>query len=206
MNKIKQLLQEADPLRGEPAVSPIEQDRRRQGILAAARAASSPTEATKKTQLRVVRLATVAVVVAGILFLGSLLLPRSSFHTYAAVRFEIRLAEESPGPGLREVKVDGRTIYLHPEVVVSNGDIESVELLPGNSPSEFHVGVKFNAEGARRMRAATGDNIGKRMAILIDDEVVMAPVVRSAIESAAEINGNYTKDQAERIVKGLEAN
>jgi preprotein translocase subunit SecD len=127
------------------------------------------------------------------------------FETHAAVRFEVRLAEETAAPGLIEAKIAGsdRTIYLHQEIVVSNGDIASAQLLPARTGSQFVVGVTFTAEGARKMAAATQNHIGKPVAILVDDEVVMAPTVRSAIGGAAEINGNYTKEQAERIVNGL---
>ena len=53
------------------------------------------------------------------------------------------------------------------------------------------------------MRAATANHIGKHVAILLDGQVVMAPVIRSPIGAAAEITGNYTKSQAERIVRGI---
>jgi preprotein translocase subunit SecD len=139
------------------------------------------------------------------LFLGSRMWPGMGFETYAAVRFEVRLAEDSPAPGLREARVSGsgRSIYLHKEIVVSNGDIARAEILPRGDASEFVVGVNFTPDGAQKMRAATQSHIGKPVAILVDDEVVMAPTLRSAIGDSAEISGNYTREQAERIVNGF---
>jgi hypothetical protein len=202
---IKELLQDADPLRHEPAISASRRDASRQAVLAAA-FASAPS--TVSTRFRVARFAAVSLVVIGMgmLFLASRLLPRMGFEAYAAVRFEVRLAEDTPAPGLREAKVlgSGRSIYLHPQVVVGNGDIARAEVLPGREPLQFVVGVSFTADGARKMRAATQNHIGSPVAILIDDEVVMAPTVRSVIGDRAEINGNFTRARAEQIVKGLQ--
>jgi preprotein translocase subunit SecD len=128
------------------------------------------------------------------------------FEAHAAVRFEVRLAEDTPAPGLREVKVPGsnRSIYLHPEIVVGNGDIERAEVLPGRDGGQFVVGIIFTTDGTRKMLAATQNHIGRPVAILVDDEVVMAPTVRAAIGERAEINGNYTREEAERVVNGIQ--
>jgi preprotein translocase subunit SecD len=53
------------------------------------------------------------------------------------------------------------------------------------------------------MRAATGGHIGKPVAILLDGQMVMAPVVKASLGASAEITGNFTKAQAERIVEGI---
>jgi preprotein translocase subunit SecD len=128
-----------------------------------------------------------------------------TFETHAAVRFEVRLAEEAPAPGLvaAEVRESGRIIYLHPEVIASNGDVARAELLPGRL-GRFVVGIRFTNEAAQRMLAATGSHLDRPIAILIDDTVVMAPVVRTAVGEHAEINGDFSQEQAERIVNGLQ--
>ena len=41
------------------------------------------------------------------------------------------------------------------------------------------------------------------MAILIDGQVVMAPVLRTPISASAVVTGNFTKAEAERIVNGI---
>ena len=201
MKTITELLEDADPLWDEPPVSSRRRDASRQAVLAAAFA----TMPAASPRFSFARLATVSVVVIGILLLGSRLLPRMGFETHADVRFEVRLAETTPGPGLREARIAGteRVVYLHDEIVVSNGDIDRAEMLPGRDGLQFVVGVHFTPEGARKMGAATQNHINRPVAILVDGEVVMAPTVRSAIGDSAEINGNYTREQAERIVNGL---
>jgi preprotein translocase subunit SecD len=124
----------------------------------------------------------------------------------AAIRFEVRLAEDRPATGLREVKLSGpdRSIYLHDEVIVTNSDIAVARVVPGRRPSEFNVALEFNSSGAEKMRAATANHIGKPIAVLLDGQVVMAPVLRTLISASARITGNFTRTQAERIVKGIE--
>ena len=203
MKTIKQLLVHADPLRDEPATP---ESRRESTLQAAVAAASHAKAGDARARFPFFRFAVVGFLVVGVLFMGWRVWPRMSSESYAAVRFEMRLAEDHAGPGLREARIDGKSIYLHEEVVVSNGDIARAEVIPGNSFLEYWVSVEFNESGALKIRQATEGHIGRPIALIVDDEVVVAPVVRSAIGPAAVINGNYTKDHAERIANGLGAN
>ena len=95
--------------------------------------------------------------------------------------------------GLREAVISGsgRKIYLHPETVVTNSDIAQAEVIQGDGASTFNVSVTFNAGGAAKMLRASQNHIGRPLAILLDGEVVMAPVVRSAVSTSAMISGRY---------------
>ena len=53
------------------------------------------------------------------------------------------------------------------------------------------------------MRQATAAHIGRPVAILIDGQVVMAPVVCSTIGSSAMSTGNFTRADAARIADGI---
>ena len=57
--------------------------------------------------------------------------------------------------------------------------------------------------GGERMRQATSTHIGRPVAILIDGDVVTAPVLTGPISSAAVISGDYTMGQAEKIRHGI---
>jgi preprotein translocase subunit SecD len=137
--------------------------------------------------------------------LGSRTGPQGSATVYAAVRFEVRLAEDHPGAGLREAKLAGsdRVIYLHEEIVVTNSDIASSAVVPGSSPSRFNIGIHLTEAGAEKIRQAAANHLGKPLALLIDGEVVMAPVIRGAIGQSALITGDYSRAEAERIVNGI---
>ncbi len=85
----------------------------------------------------------------------------------AAVRFEVKLAEERPAPGLSEMKVSGtnRLVYLHPEAIVTNSDISRAYLIQVDHSSQYNVGVEFNPSGTEKVRAATASHIGGPVAI-----------------------------------------
>ena len=123
----------------------------------------------------------------------------------AAVRFEIRLAEDQPAPGLRETRVgeSEQVVYLHTATVVTNDDVERSRVVPGDRPEDYGVVVELNAAGAQKMREATAGHIGRPMAVLVDGVVVVAPVVRTVVSASAVISGQYTRAEAERIVNGI---
>ena len=201
MKTIRDLLQTGDPLRHEPTSPLSQRDFRRQAVLAAVAGAREPVEA--RSRITVFATATLMVIAAS--FLGALAWSLFIRDLQAAVRFEVRLAEDRPAPGLREAKISGsdRTVYLHEEVIVTNSDIAAARVVRGDGPSQYGGNVEFNAAGAEKMKSATRNHIGKPVAILIDGQVIVAPLVRSIIGGSAVVNGNYTKAQAERIVKGV---
>jgi preprotein translocase subunit SecD len=89
------------------------------------------------------------------------------------------------------------------EPVVTNEDISSASGIPDPDASAFDVEISFTAEGAEKMREATTKHMGQPMAILIDGQVVAAPVVKATIGSRALITGKFTKQEAERIANGV---
>jgi len=140
----------------------------------------------------------------GVMALGYGIWVRGTIPLLAAVRFEVRLAEDKPIQGLvvAQVPDSGRVIYLHPEIVVSNDDIAQSWVSQDGS-DRFNVAIQLLPSGADRMRQATAMHVGRPVAILIDGRVVMAPVVRSPISDSAVITGNFTRAEAERITDGM---
>jgi preprotein translocase subunit SecD len=62
--------------------------------------------------------------------------------------------------------------------------------------SEWQVQFTWNAEGAQRFGELTGANVGKPLAIILDDLVYSAPVVRDRISRVGVISGNFNSDTA----------
>jgi preprotein translocase subunit SecD len=198
MKNLPDLLRDADPLAHEARRSARERRMNRQEVL------DSPRGIVEFPRRRVLMTAIAATVVVGIVS-GSRYWSRFVVDVVAAVRFEVHLAEENPAEGLREIAATGtgRRIYLHPETVVTNSDIARAQVVQGDSASAFSVSVTFNAGGAAKVSRATANHIGRPLAILLDGEVVMAPVLRSPITTTAIISGQFTRVEAERIVTGI---
>ncbi|TDQ17280.1 SecD/SecF fusion protein [Algoriphagus boseongensis] len=68
------------------------------------------------------------------------------------------------------------------------------------------VSMQMNAEGARKWRNLTSENIGRRIAVVLDDYVYTAPVVNGEIPSGqSEISGNFTLLEAQDLANILKS-
>lgn len=68
------------------------------------------------------------------------------------------------------------------------------------------VTLVFDAEGAQLFSEITSKNIGKPLAIFLDDQLVTAPIVSSQITGGeAVINGSFTLDEANNVSIQLNA-
>ena len=72
--------------------------------------------------------------------------------------------------------------------------------------SEPIVTFRFNTSGARRFATVTEQNVGRPFAILLDKEVVSAPVIREPIRGGSgQISGNFTVGSAHDLAILLRA-
>jgi SecD/SecF fusion protein len=68
------------------------------------------------------------------------------------------------------------------------------------------VSMQMNAEGARKWRSLTGANIGRRIAVVLDDYVYTAPVVNGEIPTGqSEISGSFTLQEAQDLANILKS-
>ncbi len=66
--------------------------------------------------------------------------------------------------------------------------------------NEPYVSLTFNAAGAKIFEEITGANVGKRLAIVLDNTVYSAPVIREKISGGnAQITGNFTLEEAKDL-------
>jgi SecD/SecF fusion protein len=68
------------------------------------------------------------------------------------------------------------------------------------------VSMQMNTAGAKKWRKLTADNIDNRIAIVLDNYVYSAPVVRGEIPNgSSEISGNFTLEEAKDLANILKA-
>ena len=66
--------------------------------------------------------------------------------------------------------------------------------------NEPYVGIRFDSTGAKLFEQITGNNIKKRMAIILDNNVHSAPVIQDKIAGGdAQITGSFTMDEAKDL-------
>ncbi|BDD05982.1 protein translocase subunit SecDF [Aureibacter tunicatorum] len=68
------------------------------------------------------------------------------------------------------------------------------------------VSMQMNAVGAKKWRKITGENINRRIAIVLDDYVYSAPVVNGEIPNgSSQISGNFTIEEAKDLANILKS-
>src|ERR1700685_3160359 len=79
----------------------------------------------------------------------------------------------------------GQKYLIEKRVLVSGGDL--VDAQPGfdQRTNEPIVQFRFNSSGARKFAEATLENVGRPFAIVLDKEVISAPVIREPILQGA---------------------
>jgi len=64
----------------------------------------------------------------------------------------------------------------------------------------WQVDFSLTPDGTARFAEITGQNIGKRLAIVIDGQLITAPVIQSPITGGkGQITGNFTEQEAKDL-------
>ena len=105
-----------------------------------------------------------------------------------------------------------RTYYTHARADVTGDAIEDAGIGRDEQTGSPHVTITFNNAGARAFERLTGDNIHRRMAIVLDDRVNTAPNIQSRIgggRAQITLGGNRAEtemlDEASDLVVVLRA-
>ena len=103
-----------------------------------------------------------------------------------------------------------RMFYLEGEPELTGGVVEKASATIGGTGSSASgqsiVLLDMNSEGARTWSRVTGGNIGRRVGIVLDKKVHMAPVIRSKIsDGGTMIEGFANMDEAKDIAIVLRA-
>ena len=121
-----------------------------------------------------------------------------------------RTADEKADPGARNVLLPaadepGMFYIIEQTPVVSGEDL--VDAQPAfDQNGQPAVNFRFNPSGARKFGDYTAANIGQPFAIVLDDEVISAPVIQSAIPGGSGIiTGNFSVEESTDLAVLLRA-
>jgi preprotein translocase subunit SecD len=95
----------------------------------------------------------------------------------------------------------GRQPYLVESAVLMTGDtITDARVRPGGQLEGPYVTVDLNQRGAQIFSAITAANVGRKIAIVLDNVVYSAPVIKEPIPGGhVQITGNFTYDEAHEL-------
>ena len=109
---------------------------------------------------------------------------------------EVLMSEQSP-------KVP---YVIKKQVLVSGGDLTDAQPGFDQRTNEPIVSFNFNTSGSRKFAQATSENVGQPFAIVLDNKVISAPVIREPITGGpGQISGSFTVQAANDLAILLRA-
>ena len=111
-----------------------------------------------------------------------------------------KIVEAKPVPGTRD-----RTFYaVKKQAVITGRDLKNARPSQGQFGSHS-VSFFLTAAGSQKFGAATGANIGKQLAIILDNRVQSAPSIKDRITEQGVIEGSFTAEEANDLALVLRA-
>jgi len=105
------------------------------------------------------------------------------------------------GYELKRSQEEDEPLLLEKQAVLTGDTLTNAAVRFDQSQfNEPVVTLQFNPEGAKKFAEITSNNVGKRLAILLDGKVQSAPRIKEAIPSGeAVITGRFTIEQAQDL-------
>jgi RNA polymerase sigma factor (sigma-70 family) len=119
--------------------------------------------------------------------------------------FQFRLVLNAPSAKAEPMTVvrpgadakTAETLYVQKKVLLDQTDLKSASVITNQPPGKPRIQITFTEAGAKQLAKVTHQNIGKRLAIIIDGQLYSAPTIRSEIrDGKAQIDGNFSVQEA----------
>ena len=94
-------------------------------------------------------------------------------------------------------------VLEYPPIVEGNELRDASAYSRSGAASDYQIAFNLKPAGAQKFGDWTSKNIGKYLAIVLNDEVKSAPVIKGAISDSGTIEGRFTKASAEDLALTL---
>ncbi len=113
-------------------------------------------------------------------------------------QLNFRLVSENDEFGSEElISENGEKLFVSKRIVMSGENLVDAQPSIQNQNNEPTVSFTLDRLGAQKFGRATTDNVGKRLAIVLDGEIVSAPNINEPITSGnGMISGNFSFQEA----------
>ncbi len=110
-----------------------------------------------------------------------------------------------PGTERRATAGAGKQYYVVEKTpVVTGADLRKADaVISRTGGSQYEILFSLRASGADRFYNATSANIGKNLAIVLNNEIKSAPTIKGAIKDNGQIEGDFSKEEAEDLALTL---
>jgi len=120
------------------------------------------------------------------------------------VTVEFRLAEDAEFPGSQAASLPNgeEMIHLHPKQDFDPKLVDRAAVICTDQGTPA-VSVEFSKAGTKWITKLTSENLGKRLAVLLNQKVLQAPRIAGSIGGRAIIQGDFSIQQAVAITHAL---
>lgn len=139
-----------------------------------------------------------------VLFTACFILPQIVRAEVKPIKFEFRLVDSLPSSKAPEMKIKGGKEVLHviAEPAITEKDVQSAKLEMKEGLA--YILIVLTPEGAKKFSDFTSKNINKRMAIVIDKQLIAAPTIKAKISTGKmTILSKFSEAEAKDIVDRL---
>ncbi|WP_340108575.1 protein translocase subunit SecD [Pikeienuella sp. HZG-20] len=137
------------------------------------------------------------------------LIGKTAKLTFHLVDGPTRDLKRAPGPGkavYEDAQNPGSGYIVERRALVSGDELEDAQPGFDSRTGEPVVNFRFNSAGARRFGRATSENVGRPFAVVLDGQVITAPVIREPIlGGSGQISGSFTVEGAQQLAILLRA-
>ncbi|MBZ9789162.1 protein translocase subunit SecD [Rhizobium sp. 3T7] len=132
---------------------------------------------------------------------------RQLLGSTAKMSFHMLAPNNQPGPGVTMLKdEEGNSYPVLDRVEISGDRLSDARVSFDPNTHEPVVSFRFDSAGATRFADITRQNVGNPFAIVLDDKVLSAPVIREPITGGSgQISGNFSADSATTLAAMLRA-
>ncbi|MBK9309056.1 MAG: protein translocase subunit SecD [Nitrospira sp.] len=106
----------------------------------------------------------------------------------------------------KDTGVEFRMPYVVKKRVMLTGDVLSDARVAIGQFNDPYVSITFDSKGGQEFERITGENVKKRMAVVLDSTIYSAPVIQERIAGGrAQITGTFTTQEANDLAIVLRA-
>jgi preprotein translocase subunit SecD len=120
-----------------------------------------------------------------------------------SIEFRRASFEQREGWKASKLKADEKEIFLHPQAEVDLSDVQTMSVDYKERFDAWLVSIELSNEGSQKMRTLTTEYLNRPLAILVNGEVIMAPVIRTQISKKLQISG-LSEKEAKSLVAQFE--
>lgn len=137
------------------------------------------------------------------------LLGQTARMTFRLTDENANLGASVPPPGVDFLPLEGhpgQKIAVRRRIEVDGADLTDARAGQNPQTGEWVVNFTFNSIGTRRFAQISSQNVGHPFAIVLDNKVISAPVIREPITGGrGQISGSFTAQSAQDLAVLLRA-